>query len=426
MDAAHPAGRDGLAELRAIVGDDHARDAGPEDRVDGVQPRWVAEPGSAEEASALIRFAHCAGLRVAPRGGGTKLGWGAPPEALDLVASTRRLDRLVEHAAGDLVATVQAGARLDAVQTALAGAGQMLALDPPELGATIGGVIAANASGPLRLRYGTVKDLLIGITVVLADGTVAKAGGKVVKNIAGYDLAKLFTGSLGTLGLIVEATFRLHPRPAAERRVVLALRTPEQAGAATQALLHSSLVPSSIDLLWPVDGGGGVLSVRFEGIEPGVVAQAAAAAEQLRPFGMVRAADGDGAPLSRDERDGDDGVTLKLSIPPAELHATLEAVLGAARRGGTEARVAGHVGNGVLRAVLPTGDLAATAGAIREIRDAVEARGGSAVVLRAPLELKQQVDVWGSAGNALPLMRRIKQRFDPARILNPGRFIGGI
>ncbi len=242
-----------LAALQDIAGRDYARGAAEGDAIGGVRPRFVVEPGSVEEVSALLWLAHHAGLAVAPRGGGTTLGWGATPRRLDLILSTARLDRVLEHAAGDLVARAEAGVTLETLQAAAGAAGQRLALDPPDAGATLGGIVAANPSGPLRLRYGTVRDLLIGVTVVLADGTVAKAGGKVVKNVAGYDLCKLFTGSLGTLGIVVETIWRLHPLPAARRTVAVALASPEAAGAAVQDLLHapgSSLVLDALELRW--------------------------------------------------------------------------------------------------------------------------------------------------------------------------------
>ena len=212
-------------------------DATEADAVDGVQPRFLAEPGSVEEVAEVLRAADAAGLRTVARGGGTKLGWGNPPDGVELVLSTARLGRVLEHAAGDLVTRVQAGVRLADLQAELAPAGQLLGLDPPEAEATVGGIVAANASGPRRLRYGTVRDLLIGVTVVLADGTVAHAGGKVVKNVAGYDLGKLYTGSLGTLGVVVEAIFRLHPVPAAAAVVAAEVEGPEQVGSAVRALL---------------------------------------------------------------------------------------------------------------------------------------------------------------------------------------------
>jgi glycolate oxidase FAD binding subunit len=197
---------------------EEVRPATEADAVAGVRPALVASPASTEQASAVLRAAAVLGLAVIPRGTGTKLDWGNPPERADLVVDTTRLDQVVEHAAGDLVATAQAGVTLEQLADVLSRAGQRLALDAA---GTVGGVLSTGVAGPLRLRYGTPRDLLIGITIVRADGTIAKSGGKVVKNVAGYDLGKLFAGSRGTLGLITQATFRLHPIPAATAYVTV-------------------------------------------------------------------------------------------------------------------------------------------------------------------------------------------------------------
>src|ERR671911_528730 len=199
-------------ELQKIVGEEHVRQAFDADAVDGVEPSLVVEPATIEETSEVMKLASREGLAVSPRGGGTKTGLGNPPRQVDLILSTARMDEIIEHVPGDQIVRAQAGLKLQDLQESLAESDQLLGIDPPEEGGTVGGIVAANASGPRRLRYGTVRDLIIGIKVVLADGTVAKAGGKVVKNVAGYDLSKLFTGSLGTLGVIAECNFRLHPR----------------------------------------------------------------------------------------------------------------------------------------------------------------------------------------------------------------------
>jgi glycolate oxidase FAD binding subunit len=406
--------------------------------IDGVPVGRVARPGSVEEASQVLRAAADDGLAVAFAGGGSKLGLGNPPERVDLLVSTGRLDQVLEHAAGDLVVRAQAGVRLADLQTALAPAGQWLALDPPEPRATVGGVVAANASGPRRLRYGTVRDLIIGITVVLADGTVARAGGKVVKNVAGYDLAKLFCGSLGTLGMVAEVIFRLHPVPAATSVVTLQVDTPTQLGQAVRRLLRSPLEPSAIELTVDEWGWPGRLTVVFEGIRPGVEAQAAAAAGLLGPVGEAAVA-GPGRtaaalsqlgalPFEKAE------YALKATCPPAELPGVLAELVGGGRQrwGGP---VSVHAGTGVLWLASGhrEGDLPADSPemprvvrAIIEARERVAARGGSLVVVKAPPELKRAVDVWGPATDALGLMRRVKERFDPDRRLSPGRFLGGI
>ena len=237
-----------LGGLQRIVGEEHAWEATSEDVVDDVPPSFVAEPGSIDEASELMKLADSGGLRVAPRGSGTKMLLGNPPSGLDLVISTARMNEVIEHVPGDQIVRVQAGLKLETLQEQLAGSDQILGIDPPEKRATIGGIIATNSSGPRRLRYGTIRDLIIGITVVLAGGTVAKAGGKVVKNVAGYDLSKLFAGSLGTIGLIATANFRLHPRPEVAHTVAVELSDTKEVGEATQAIMHSQIVSSALEL----------------------------------------------------------------------------------------------------------------------------------------------------------------------------------
>jgi glycolate oxidase FAD binding subunit len=412
--------------------------APPGTAVDGVPVGRVARPGSVAEAGQVLAAAAADELAVTFVGGASKLGLGNPPERADLVVSTERLDQVLEHAAGDLVVRAQGGARLADLQAALAPAGQWLALDPPEPGATVGGVVAANASGPRRLRHGTVRDLIIGITVVLADGTVARAGGKVVKNVAGYDLAKLFCGSLGTLGLVAEAIFRLHPLPAAASVVTLEVDTPERAWAAAGSLLRSALEPSAVELAWPDRQLPGRLTVVFEGIEPGVEAQAAAAVELLGRVGPAAVAgpgETDAALAELGARPFEKAdVGVKVTCPPAELAAVLTDLLDGPL--GWLGPVSAHAGTGVLWMASDAreGELQAAgdrlvpdlARSIAEARERLAGRGGSLVLVKAPPELKRAADAWGPAGDALGLMRRVKERFDPDRRLSPGRFVGGI
>lgn len=416
--------------LRDLVGNDSVYETGDSDAVDEVKPLYVVEPSTVEEAAEVLKLASRESLTVLPRGGGTKLGWGNPPERADLVLSTARLDRVLEHASGDLVVSVQAGVTLEQLQPELALTGQQLALDPPHSGATLGGIIATNASGPMRLRYGTVRDLLIGITVLLTDGTIARAGGKVVKNVAGYDLMKLFTGSLGTLGLILEARFRLHPVAEASGTLVIDVRSPEAAGAATQVLMHSTLVPSAMELFWPSQGEGGVLALRFEGVTLGVEEQLESARACVMGHGAARVLSGDEetrfwtgtAPGSMR---GDD-VLVKVATLPSELSRVLEHVFALSERGGVQAVLRGHAAIGVTYVALSGGDGIAMANVVVALREELSRTGGSLVVLEAPTWLKRSVDVWGPVGNDLPLMRRVKARFDPNRVLSPGRFVGGI
>ena len=415
-----------LEDLQEIVGEEHAREATSEDAVDGVAPSFVVEPGSIEETSGLMRLANDEGLTVAPRGGGTKTGWGNPPRELDLILSTVRMNDVIEHVPGDQVVRVQAGLDLEALQERLGRSDQMLGIDPSEkdAGATVGGVVAANSSGPRRYRYGTIRDLIIGLTVVLPDGTVAKAGGKVVKNVAGYDLSKLFTGSLGTLGVIAECNFRLHPRPETARTVAVDLPDTASAGAASQAILHAQVVPSAVELLW--GGETRMLTVLIEGIPSGVEAQAETASHILGGFGEVRTLTDDEAGSSSPPGAGDDEVALKISAPPAELAGVLDSTLGASSRLGVTPRITGHAGTGVTYVGLSGGDEEARAAVVEELREIWLRHGGSVVVRGASQAFKERVEAWGPIGTRLDLTRRVKEKFDPRGILNPGRFVGGI
>jgi glycolate dehydrogenase FAD-binding subunit len=411
------------------------RPATADDAVDGVQPAVVVEPTTVEEASELLRTATAEGKRVICRGGGSKLGWGNPPSAVDLVVSTARLDKVQEHAEGDLIVRSEAGVRLDALQEVLGKAEQCLGLDPPEVGATLGGIVATAASGPLRHRYGTARDLLIGITVVLADGTIARSGGKVVKNVAGYDLGKLFTGSLGTLGLIAEVTFRLHPRINALTGATLEVGRPGRAVEAALALAHAQLVPAALELAWPDPSGPGRLLMLVEAMRSGVTEQARDAAKLLEPFGAAELIE-PGAPHPRLEgfarrpwERGDAGTAMvgaKAACVPTELAGAIEDLWAAAAAHGLGVALESHAGVGVTYLALRGGDTDTLAAAFQDARERLARRGGTLVALEAPLELKRKVDVWGPVGDAEGLMRRVKERFDPGGTMSPGRFVGGI
>ncbi|MDX6380812.1 MAG: glycolate oxidase binding subunit [Rubrobacteraceae bacterium] len=414
-----------LEDLQKIVGEEHAREATEEDAVDGITPSFVVEPGSIEETSELMKLANEEGLTAAPRGGGTKMSLGNPPRDLDLIVSTVRMNEVIEHVPGDQVVRVQAGLKLQDLQEQLAKANQLLGIDPLEKGSTIGGIVAANSSGPRRYRYGTVRDLIIGITVVLPDGTVAKAGGKVVKNVAGYDLSKLLTGSLGTLGIIATCNFRLHPLPEAGRTVAVELESTLAAGQAAQAIVHAQLVPSAVELHWREDQK--LLTVLIEGIPPAVEAQAEMASYLLKSFGEVRMLSDEEVALGSLEPPGaGDEVAIKISAPPAELTGVLDSVLGAAERWDVTPRITGHAGTGVTYVALSGGDEEARVQAVEELREIWVRRGGSVVVRHAPTSIKKRLDVWGPAGDYLGLTRRVKEKFDPRGVLNPGRFVGGI
>jgi glycolate oxidase FAD binding subunit len=374
-----------------------------------------------------MKLANEEGLTAAPRGGGTKMGWGNPPRDLDLIVSTARMNKVIEHVPGDQVVRVEAGTKLRDLQDQLSASNQMLGIDPPEkdAGTTIGGIVAANSSGPRRYRYGTIRDLIIGITVVLADGTVAKAGGKVVKNVAGYDLAKLFTGSFGTLGIVANCNFRLHPLQEAARTVTVELDSTLAAKETAQAIMHAQLVPSALELHWSENVR--LLTVLIEGIPPSVEVQAEAASYLLKGFGEVRTLSDEEASNLRPSSPPDTGdkVEIKISAPPAELASVLDSVLGACGRKEVTPRITGHAGTGVTYVAL-SGEEEMKVGVVEELREIWIRRGGSLVVGEAPLSFKKRLDAWGPAGDYLGLTRRVKGKFDPRGILNPGRFIGGI
>ena len=417
----------GLAEdLKRIVGPDNVREATEQDAVEGVEPDFVVEPGSIEEISDVMKLAASEDLAVAPRGGGTKMHIGDPPRRLDLVVSTAGMNEVLEHTPGDQIVRVEAGIKLEDLQEHISDSDQMLAIDPPESGATVGGIVATNSSGPRRYRYGTVRDLIIGITVVLHDGTVAKAGSKVVKNVAGYDLSKLYTGSLGTLGVIATANFRLHPRPGAARTVAVEVTDPQQAQAAAQSIVHSQVEATAVELHYGENEK--LLAVLLESIAGGIDAKAETASFHLKQFGEVRTLSDEEAdrlgPLTLSEVT--DEAVLKIGAPPVDLASVLESVLGAAERKGlAHPRITGHAGTGVTLVGFSGDNEDGAAGFVEEMREIWVRRGGNVTLQRAPLTLKQRVSTWDNGGDYLGLVRRVKEKFDPRGGMNPGRFLGG-
>ena len=395
-----------IAGRLAEAAEGRVREAGADDVVDGMPARWVVSPADPVAVSRVMATAYDLGLAVVPRGAGTRLAWGARPDPLDVILDLGGLDELVEHTPGDLVAVVQAGLRLADLEKSLAEAGQRLAVDPPRRG-TVGGLVAAAATGPLRLFAGPVRDLVIGITMVRADGVVAKAGGKVVKNVAGYDLGKLLTGSFGTLGVITQVAVRLHPVVEASRWASVPVHSAQEAQAMVLRVAHSQLVPAGCELDWR--DGSGELAVRMDGLAEGVEDRIALTLDLLGPqsAGSTSAPEWWGT-----EPPG--AVLLKVTHEVAALGAVLEAAQGLTVRGSAAV--------GTLYASASPADGRA---AIDRLRAAAPSFGGAVVVLDAPPEVKAALDVWGPA-RGLDLMRRVKDQFDPTRVLSPGRFVGGI
>jgi glycolate oxidase FAD binding subunit len=376
-------------------------------------------PSAYEEAAAVMGRCGAEGLTLRIRGGGTKFGWGRPVADPDVEISTGGLNRLVEHNAGDLTAVVQAGARLDTVQEAFAEEGQMLALDPPTLGAaTVGGLLATADSGPLRHHYGGVRDLVLGVTLALSDGTLARAGGKVIKNVAGYDLGKLFAGSFGTLGLVVEMALRLHPLPTRTGTAVGYSDDPSALSRGASAVAHAPLEADCLDVDW--EGGAGSVLVRLGGADPS--ARLAGAAALLAGAGLAVDTNEDDDAVWAAQRVGQRSQGGDAVVKVSALPSALPEVLAAAEALG--ASVVGRAGLGLSWVRLPTDDPGELVAAVEDLRRRLAP--APVVVTDAPAEVRGKLDPWGGETGPVTLMRRVKERFDPAGVCAPGLFVGGI
>jgi glycolate oxidase FAD binding subunit len=421
--------------LAAVLGADGLRDDPATlaaAAVDGRTPRWVAMPATSEQLAQVLTLAHAEQLALAPRGSGSHLEHGGPPRKVDLVVDLRRLDALVEHNPDDLTVTVQAGITAGALAMRLAPRRQALPLDPPGWRArTLGGIAATQSSGPLRLRYGTMRDLLLGVRFVQADGVLTWGGAKVVKSVTGYDVPKLMVGALGTLGVLVELTLRLHPASEAEGTWLATFTSAAQAQDCVAAVLDSTLQPNRLEML---DGralagsglpaAGAALLVSIATVEPAVQAQAAALGD------IVARAGGRLQPLDAGVWEAYDqmlaapgGVTLRIGTVPSRLAATFAET----RRALDGAAVAGSAGLGALRVRVDGGDVDAVARGIERLRAFVADVDGAVIIDRGPRSLREAIDPWGPVpAPVLAVMRAIKHEFDPTGVLNPGRFVGGL
>ncbi|HEY9692007.1 MAG TPA: FAD-binding oxidoreductase [Oculatellaceae cyanobacterium] len=394
----------------------------------GQTPSYILYPQSENELAQAMAYAYRNNQSVVACGNGSKLGWGKSAKT-QLVISTARLNHLIEHAVGDLTVTVEAGMKFAEVQNILAAANQFIALDPayPE-DATIGGIIATADAGSWRQRYGGVRDMILGLTFIRADGEIAKAGGRVVKNVAGYDLMKLFTGSYGTLGIISQVTLRVYPLPKASATVVLT-GDKERIATASKTLLASALTPTAIDLVSPQlvtqlgIGDGMGLIVRFQSVAESIKQQSARLIEVGEHLGLhcCTYSDDEEANLWKKLQQNlwlptqSSAIICKIGVKPSEAVALLgDEIVSQAAMGVIHA----SSGLGILRFNKPE--------IISKLRSLCESKGGFLSILEAPATVKENLDVWGYRGNALDLMVRIKQQFDTKNLLNPGRFVGEI
>jgi glycolate oxidase FAD binding subunit len=387
--------------LTTIVGPEYVR---------GLGEAVAVAPGSTEEIAAVLRLAQENHLAVVECGGGTKQGWGYPV-APALVLEMHRLNTLREHTWQDMTCIVEAGCTWAAMQSGLAQHGQFVAVDPlwPDK-ATVGGIVATNDSGALRQRYGGLRDLIIGMTIVLADGTIAHTGGKVVKNVAGYDLHKLMIGAFGTLGVVTSVNFRLHSIPRSQQSFTVSAGSVEPVGRVMLAMLHAQLSTVAIQLRGGMDGFD--LDIRLASL-PEVLETQAGALEMLAQSEGLRLGAAADEVWNARQRQLDADVVCKGTMLPSEIARFAERVRGL---GGESVTQAG----GIMIAGFP----AAAAGQLPQLRRELEEASGSLMVLKQPAETK--LDCWGTLPDSLPLMREIKRQFDPERILNPGRFLGQI
>ncbi|HWL88260.1 MAG TPA: FAD-binding oxidoreductase [Polyangiaceae bacterium] len=390
----------------------------------GVVPRVVHAPVNADECAEIMTACAREGLSVGIIGGGTELSLGRPPAALDAVIRTRAMARVLEYAPADMVIRVEAGVTLAEVQAVTRAERQMLALDAPHPErATLGGLVATAGYGPRRARYGAVRDLLIGVTLIRADGVCARGGGKVVKNVAGFDLPKVVCGSLGSLGLIATANFRLHPLPEVAQTAIFPAISAETAASLVNRMRQAQLEPASAVAIG--QGAGALdLGVRFEGFDKAVAHQM----KRLRELGPSEALSEDAAARfwkRHDEARTGGALRIRIAALPSHLPATasLLSPLFAALHG------AHFVAYATLGLTFVTGEIAdvpAATAALLAARSALTGSGGSLVVDDAPADVRANVDPWGPLPGSFALMSELKRRFDPERRLNPGRFIGGL
>jgi glycolate oxidase FAD binding subunit len=429
-----------------------------EHAVDGLIPRVIVYPESAEQVAAVLHWAQQEKLALLPRGNGTKTRLGGIPRRLDVMLSTSRLSKIQEYDAANFTLTAGAGVRFSAVAELTAAHGQSLPLQYAFSAATLGGLIATNVSPPKRLLYGGVRDLLLGIRVALPSGEIAHFGGKVVKNVAGYDMCKLFLGSLGALGVVVEATCKLSALPERDETQLVVFPSLGQGAAAVAQIVGTQLLPSQMLLLNPAAGSevapqvaanmaaeGALLVLNWEGMDEAVERQVIDGTQICRGQGAVAVHEYAGeaqvelrqrlavfTPCSPRQTAREPHLLVRLGTVPTRVPAAMDALTRLLGPLAPHALIAGDCGVGLmhlgLRQSVAEAELIdqSLLRTLRELPRLVAPEGGYAVVERAPLQVKEQLDVWGPPPASFPLLQTLKKKFDPEGILSPGRFIGGL
>ena len=436
----------GLA-LEPLVGSDAISVGGPDDAIDHVVPSLVLRPDSVEKIQSVVKVASRDAATIAPVGGRTRIDLGNPPKSIDMMVDTTRVNRLVRHTPDDLTAAAEAGVTVAQLQRSLAEYGQFVAINPPLPDrATLGGTIAVGLSGPLKWSYGNVRDVVIGLTVIQADGNLTKSGGQVVKNVSGYDLVRMHVGAFGTLGIITELSLKLTPLPRRQRTLLARFETVAEAYRAGLAIFHSDVIPLAMTdydeetgrrIEGPDIGSGAYLAIRLGG-------RPLTLDRQVRECGAVLA-NHNAAAVDEIEEDpastlwrrladfGWDARTKFRLLARAMLKPTAMADVAGALASddpGLRTAIIGQPAHGTLSVgwygedgLGSVDDLAAT---VSQARRAVEERGGRLVIERCATEVKTEVGVWGEVGSNLETMRRLKSQFDPNDLFNPGRYVGGI
>jgi len=419
--------------------------------IDGHLPRWVCTPESYPEISSLLKQANAKHWSVVPFGAGTKQHVGNPLKSFDIALSMERFDRIVEYEPQDLVVKVEGGCRLKNLQSQLAQDGLWLPVDPSSGGeSTLGGIVSTHESGPSRFSQGTIRDYLIGITLVQPDGALTKFGSRVVKNVTGYDMCKLYTGAFGTLGVLLDFFFKLKPIPTAQNTVIVALSELSRVREIMNRIVRSSLTPMAVELLNPKAAAFlnaeldltrqkdcYLLVLLFGDVQRSVEWQVGHVEELVQDLVSegIKITEATGQQtlwqwiredLPWMERTGAN-VKLKVNSLPSQLTDILSRLEGLGNELGAQLWIKSHAGNGIVRAFLNMENsnpiIQRFSRKLEELRSFLKPSRGTAVLEAAPEPFKQLIDVWGYEFKDKAIMRRIRERFDGGQVLNPGRFV---